>query len=231
MRWILLVLILLALTVDPSATPVLAQTPEGGRNQIVTMGGGLVTIAPDQATITVGAQAQHANAAEAMAEVNRVATQILTRWQQLGIRRDDIRTSSAQVFPIYSTPREGAQQITGYRAIYTLTVILNNLGQVGQAIDAAMTAGANVVQGLSFGLRDPSAARTEALGMAVREARQKAEAIAGAAGLRVRGIERIVEGGVGVQVREIRGVAASAATPIEPGNVVVNAQVTVVFNF
>lgn len=235
MRWILVLPILLALAVAPVVTsvvtPAAAQTPEGGRNQIVTTGNGLVAIAPDQAVVTVGAQAQHPTAAEAMAEVNRIAAQILARWQQLGIRREDIRTSAVQVFPVYTTPREGVQQITGYRASYTLTATLNNLTLVGQAIDAAITSGANVVQGITFGLRDASAARTEALGMAVREARQKAEAIAGAAGLRIRGIDRIVEGGVGIQVREIRATNGAAPTPIEPGTVTVTAQVTVVFNY
>ena len=238
MRWMLGVplLLALALVVIPAAAPVMtpavAQTPEGGHNQIVTSGDGLVTVAPDQAIVSVGAQAQHANAAEAMTEVNRIANQILARWQQLGIRREDIRTSSVQVFPVYGSPREGAPQITGYRALYTLTVTLNTLSLVGQCIDAAMAAGANLVQGITFGLRDPSTARTEALGMAVREARQKAGAIAGAAGLRIRNIDRIVEGGVSVQVREMRvAQAVPGFTPVEPGNVVVTAQITVVFNY
>jgi hypothetical protein len=182
--------------------------------------------------VSVGVQAQHAAAAEAMAEVGRIASQILARWQQLGIRREDIRTSAVQVFPVYTTPREGAQQITGYRASYVLAVNLNNLTLVGQTIDTAMAAGANVVQGITFGLRDASSARAEALSMAVREARQKAEAIAGAAGLRIRGIDRIVENSVGIQVRELRAApAATGSTPIEPGNVIVTAQITVVFNF
>ncbi len=166
-----------------------------------------------------------------MAEVNKTATQILARWQQLNIRREEIRTSAVQVFPVYTVPREGVQQITGYRASYMLTATLNNLTLVGQVIDAAISSGANVVQGITFGLRDATAARTEALGMAVREARQKAEVIAGAAGLRIRGIDRIVEGGGGIQVREIRATTAAAPTPIEPGTVTVTAQVTVVFSY
>jgi uncharacterized protein YggE len=237
MRWIVatpIMLLVLALipAMAPVVTPAAAQTPEGDHNQIVTSGNGTVTVAPDQATVSVGAQAQHANAAEAMAEVGRTANQILARWQQLGIRREDIRTSSVQVFPIYNAPREGAPQITGYRASYALTVTLNNMNLVGSSIDAAMAAGANVVQGITFGLRDSSSSRTEALAMAVREARQKAEAIAAAAGLRIRGIDRIVEGNVAVQVREMRAAqTAPGSTPIEPGNVIVTAQLTVVFTY
>jgi uncharacterized protein YggE len=209
------------------------QPEQGGRNQIVTSGNGQVTVTPDQATLSVGAQAQRPTAAEAMAEVNRAATQIIGRWQQLGIRREDVQTASIQVFPVYNTPREGAQpQVTGYRAFYGLAVMVRDLNLVGRAVDAAVAGGANAIQGVTFGLRETARARNEALAMAVREAREKAEAIAGAAGLRIRGIERIVEAGEGVAVREQRlAPAAVAQTPIEPGTLTVTARVTVVFGY
>lgn len=229
MRWILPGLIVLTLITVPAVG---AQTPEAGRNQIITTGGGRIEVAPDQATITVGAQAQRPTAAEAIAEVNRVAAQAAERLRALGVRPDAIRTASVQVVPVYSTPRDGAApQVTGYRAASMLTVTLNDLALVGRSIDAAIGVGANVVHGLTFGLRDPSRARNDALAMAVREAREKADAIAQAAGLRITGIERIVEEGATVAPRELRIAAAPMPTPIEPGLVSVTAQVSVVFRY
>ncbi|MGH2403276.1 MAG: SIMPL domain-containing protein [bacterium] len=71
------------------------------------------------------------------------------------------------------------------------------------------------MQGVTFGLRSASRARQDALAMAVREAREKADAIAGAAGLRIRAIERIVEAGDGVILREQRlAPSVAAQTPI-----------------
>ncbi|HEV8339390.1 MAG TPA: SIMPL domain-containing protein [bacterium] len=231
MRWLLAGV--LALSVLAGTAPVAAQTPEPGRNQIVTTGHGQVDVPPDQVTLTVGAQVQRATAAEAMAEVNRVVTATLARWQQLGVRREDIRTSAVQVFPVFSAPREGAPQITGYRALSLLTLTTATLPLVGRAIDAAVAAGATTIQGISFGLRNATKARTEALALAVREAREKGDAIAQAAGLRIRGIDRIVEGGVDVIVREARTIQAAPAppAPVEPGLVTVTAQVTIIFNF
>lgn len=213
--------------------PVAAQTPEAGRNQIVTTGHGQVDVPPDQAILTVGAQAQRATAAEAMAEVNRIVAATLARWQQLGVRREDIRTAAVQVFPVFSAPREGTPQITGYRTTSLLTLTTMNLSLVGRAIDAAVAGGANTIQGISFGLRNATKARTDALALAVREAREKGDAIAQAAGLRIRGIDRIVEGGVEVILREARGIQAAPAAPapVEPGLVTVTAHVTVIFNF
>lgn len=236
MRWVLAALIVtLAATIPIVARtiPASAQTPEAGRNQIVTTGAGRTEIAPDQATLHAGAQAQRPTAAEAAAEVNRIATQVLARLQALGVRSEDVRTSAVQVFPVYSQARDGAApQITGYRATYMLTITLTNLALVGRAIDAAVEGGANMIQGITFGLRNPSRARNQALAAAVRDAREKSEAIAQAAGLRISGIERITEEGASVQPREMRMAAgAQVATPIEPGTVIVAAQVTVVFRY
>ncbi len=229
MRWLLVTALALML----AAFPVAAQVPEAGKNQIVTTGMGRVEAEPNQAIVTVGVLVQRPTAAAASAEAARVADQILTRLQQLGLRRPDIRTSGLQLTPVYSTPRDGAPTIVGYRASYTLTITLNDLKLVGPALDESVKAGANTIAGISFGLRDASAARREALTMAVRDAREKADVIARAAGLQIKGVERIVEEGVDVQVRTLeRALPAPAApTPIEPGTVSVIARVTAVFNF
>jgi len=229
MRWIIASLVIALVLAIPAA----GQTPEASRNQIVTTGSARIDVAPDQATLSVGAEAQRPTAAEAMDAVNRIATQILARWQQLGVRREDIRTSSVQVFPVYTAPRDGsAPQIAGYRATYLVTLTTTNLPLLGRAIDTAVAAGANTMRGITFGLRDATKARTEALTLAVREAREKAEAIAQAAGLRIKAIDRVVEGGVEVQVRELTFArAAPAPTQVEPGTVTVTASVTIVFSY
>jgi len=215
-------------------TPVSAQVPEGGRNQIITHGMGRIEVAPNQASVTVGFQVQRSTAAEASGEANRVAEQILNRLQQIGVRRQDIRTSGIQLSPVYTTPREGAPQIVGYRASYTLTLTLTDLRQVGPSIDESVKAGANTIAGVAFGLRDMSDARREALAAAVREARDKADAIARAAGLQIKGIQQIVEEGVEFAIprMEQRAMPApSIPTPIETGLIAVTARVTIVFNY
>lgn len=232
MRWFMLALVTLALTAAPAS----AQVPEIGHNQIVTRGTGRVDVPPTQAVVTVGVQVQRPTAAEAGAEASRVADQILARLAQLGIRRQDIRTSGVQLQPVYTTPREGgAPRIAGYTATYTLTLTLSDLRQVGPALDEAVKAGANLIQGVAFGLKDDSEPRKDALAAAVREAREKAEAIARAAGLQIKGIDRIVEEGVEIQTRVMEAVPRPALpavpTPIEPGLITVTARVVIIFNF
>lgn len=231
MRILIVVLLAMMVTIPPAA----AQVPETARNQIITHGSGEVEVPPTQAVVTVGAQIQRPAAAEASGEVSRIADQILARVQALGVRRLDIRTSGVQLTPVFSTPRDGTPQVVAYRAIYTLTVTLTDLRLVGPVIDESVKVGANQVLGVSFGLRDASEARRDALTMAVREARDKADAIARAAGLQIKGILQISEEFVGVEVRSLgRAVPApspTVPTPIEPGLISVTARVTMVFTY
>jgi hypothetical protein len=207
---------------------------DAGRNQIVTTGMGRVDVPPTQAVVTAGVQVQRPTAAEASQEAARVTEQILARVTQAGLRRQDIRTSGVTLHPVFAAPRDGAPRITAYQATSTLTVTVNDLRLVGPVIDEAVRAGANTISGPAFGLRDSGEARREALTLAVREAREKADAIARAAGLQIKGIERIVEEGVDVQIRGLeRAIPAPApgSTPIEPGTIGVLARVTIYFTF
>ena len=226
-------IIVLALMISTVA-PLHAQVPEPGRNQILTTGMGRVDVAPTQAVIILGVQIQRPTAAEASQDAARVTDQILARITQAGIRRQDIRTSGVTLRPVYTTPRDGAPRITAYQATSTLTVMITELRLVGPVIDEAVRAGANTISGPSFGLRDTSDAQREALTLAVREAREKAEAIARAAGLQIKGIERIVEEGLDVQIRALERAVPTPApvpTPIEPGTISVVARVTIIFTF
>lgn len=216
--------------------PAGVQAQEASRNQIVTHGVGTVQVPPTQAVITVGAQVQRAAAAEASAEVARIADQVLARLAALGIRRQDIRTSGVRLMPVFTAPRDGAPQIAGYRAVHTLTVTVTDLRQAGPILDESVRAGANQVLEVTFGLRDAGEARREALTQAVREAREKADAIARAANLQIRGIAQITEEFVGVEIQGLgRAVPApgpqTVPTPIEPGLISVTARVTIAFSF
>jgi uncharacterized protein YggE len=111
----------------------------------------------------------------------------------------------------------------------TVHVRTKGLARFGALIDAAVQAGANQVQRLTFTLSDDSEPRRTALGRAAAQARDKAQSIAAALGLKVGRVQSVVEqdsGGVRPLVREAYAMqAAPAPTPIEPGAVEVRARV------
>jgi uncharacterized protein YggE len=198
------------------SAPVLSSSD---RHQLVVTGMGRVEVTPDLAQVTVGVQVQRPGADEALAEASRRTEAVVQRLLGLGVRRADVRTVGLNLEPVFVSGR-----ITGYRASILTSARIRNPMLAGRAIDAAVEAGANLVQGVVFGLADPSQARLRALDRAIHDAQEKATAIAASAGLELRGIDRIVEGGV-------EGPAAlrAASGAVEPGLVTVTAQVTVVF--
>ena len=150
------------------------------------------------------------------------------------------------LWPIYAGPRPGQprrqegedeQRLVGYRASNVLEIRVKDLSKIGPVIDAAIQAGANRLESVNFMLKDDLDARNTALESAAKKARSKAEALAEAMGVTIEGVEEIVEGGVRLYppqpMGRMRGMAMAAEamsdTPVQPGQVRVQASVTVTY--
>jgi uncharacterized protein YggE len=150
----------------------------------------------------------------------------------IGIPDKNIQTNGVSLYPIY----DQGQTISGYNASNNVVVTVDDVNQVGAVLDAAVRAGANQATNVQFGFKDESALRNQALAAAAADARGKADALAGALGLQITGIESVAEGGVSTPILQqprplAVAAAAPAAAPIEPGELEVVAQVTVVFGY
>ena len=112
-----------------------------------------------------------------------------------------------------------------------VTVRVRALDQVGSVLDAAVTDGANTLNGISFGLADPVPATDEARKAAVADARRKAELYAAAAGVKVGKVLSISENGGYAQPMMMAEAMAgkSAAVPVQAGELSVAASVNVTF--
>ena len=117
----------------------------------------------------------------------------------------DIKTISYTVSPNYRYPKEGGEpSITGYTATNLVRVTLDDLTQVGKAIDAATATGANRIQNLRFSIKDEQGVQSQALREAAIKARQKAEALAGALGLKIQRVLAVTENSQGaIPFREV----------------------------
>lgn len=202
--------------------------------RVITVSGqGEVMATPDRASIQLGATAQTQDAAGAQGQVNKIVQKILEGVKGLGIPASSITTTGISLSPVYSdkrgqdTPSEPS--IVGYRANNTVRVQLDDLSKVGAVIDAGVEAGANTIQDLSFDLKDDTAQRQEALKLAVRTAQSKAQAIAEALNVKLGRVQDVSESGVSVirPFAQERYMAAAAAAPVEPGQLRVQASVTI----
>jgi len=193
---------------------------------------------PDRAWADFGVETEAATASQAADQNARKMEAVITALVRAGVARENVRTSDFNVFPVYDNPRDGTGEprIRGYRAANVVTAQTDEVRRVGPLVDAALAAGANRINSVRFGMRDPDRARDVALRDALRRAR--AEAAVLAEGMSVQ-LGRVLDVSTSIapqmpqpvyyRVQTQMADAAASATPIEPGQQTVNATVTVVF--
>jgi len=183
---------------------------------IVVMGTGRVALRPDTGVIDVGVEARAARLADATAEVDRKMREVLARVKALGVRDADVRTTVYAVEPI-AEPRQAGDasaRIVGYRVSNVVQVRARDVNGLGSIVDAAVTAGANVVRNIHFTLDNPSKAEAEARVLAMQDATERARQVAAAAGVR---LGRLLSATESSPVRPVTRMAVTMAGPVEPG--------------
>jgi hypothetical protein len=206
----------------------------------LTVGGrGEVSVAPDRAVLSLGAVTQAAKASEAQSQVNQVVRNIIKSIKSLGVADKNIATIDLSIYPVYGNQQPEPQgqntqpAIRGYRASNIIRVQIEKLENLGAIIDAGLNAGANRIEALLFDLKDDREHRTQALRLATEEADAKANAIAKAMEVEIVGIKQISETGISLvrpQMNSGRVFSAkTAATPVQTGQVRVEASLTVTY--
>jgi uncharacterized protein len=233
-------IVLPALLILLASLPGYAQSPSPPPPSLAVEGNGQVRVAPDEATVRLGVVAQDASARTAQEKANRISNAILAAVEKLGVDRKDIQTSQLNLNPLYAQarpdPNSGAEtepRITGYQASSSVIIRLDQLDQIGRVVDAGLAAGANQIEGVTFGLRDDRPARQRALEAAVQQARAKAQTFATALGVKLGEVLEAREGSIG-EVQPVfekrmafQAMDAAASTPVVPGEIAVDASVAI----
>jgi hypothetical protein len=195
---------------------------------ITVVGTGTATVAPDTATWSFGVQTSAESAEAALAANSEAMDRVLAALRNAGIEGKDLQTEQVSVYP--RTSDDGIS-IVGYDASNTVRATIRNLDEAGAIVDAAVAAGANQVYGPSLTVSDTEAQYRAAVEAAFADARTRAEAIAGLAGVTLGAPVAIVEGGGGGAVPYYGDVAVEAArdVAVEPGTQDVGASLTVTF--
>ena len=197
---------------------------------------GRASAAPDEASIVLGVRTDAPTAAAAAADNARKQQAILAAVKSVLPAGSMVQTQGYNISPVFAHDQHGgAPRITGYQVSNTVHIRLHEMSLVGKVIDLAIGAGANEVQGLSFGVKDPGPLRARAVEDAARRARAEAELLARSLGLVITGIKLVEIGGPPAVMpfeksMALARVGGDAATPIESGEVESSVQVTVTFD-
>jgi uncharacterized protein YggE len=199
---------------------------------VVTTGEGTVRRAPDRAFVTIAAESQ-ARQPKAAQQANAIAmTDVLEKLTALGFSGDAVRTLSFGVEPQYDWA-DGRQTLRGYIARNVVEVRIDDIGRVGEVVDAAVASGATQVRNVRFTLKDMAAVEREALTLASRDALGRAQALAEGVSRRVDRVVRLDEtreSAPGPQMMRMSAPAMAAeaapSTPVAAGEIEVRSHVT-----
>jgi uncharacterized protein YggE len=199
---------------------------------VTVRGVGRVSGKPDLLTVVLGVETTAAHAVDALRDNNQRASSVIDVLKGRGVDPKDIQTSQLSINPQFD--RDG-RRITGYSVSNLVTAKLRDLGGAGALIDdAAAKAGDGIrVQSLSFSIEDTSKLVVEARKSAVKAAREQADQLTAAAGVKLGHLITIAEESSEqppvIQYDRAAGQAGAASAPIEAGSQELRLSVTVVY--
>ncbi|NCX00982.1 MAG: DUF541 domain-containing protein [Actinobacteria bacterium] len=211
-----------------SALP--ANAAENSKHITVT-GVGTSMVTPDAVRFFASVSVIAKSNKEALASASKSATAVRGALRDNGIAVKDIKTSSLTVYPEYNYSQDKGQQLIGYRATQSFTVVIRKAENAGVVIDAVVSAGGDNVQinGISPFLSNGAAATEQARQAAVADARARANSYAKYLGASLGRVISLTEVNAPVYNFPImaKGAAAEDATQIDLGETEVTVTVTV----
>jgi uncharacterized protein YggE len=201
---------------------------------IAVTGVGRITVAPDQASIRLGVQTEAETAVDALTENDTQMQAVLTALQRANIPRTDIQTRSLMLFPRYESPdpQSTTVELVGYTVTNTVEVRARELDNLGPLLDAAVRAGANIIENVQFQAGDAADQLDRAHQAAMEDARTKAARLATLAGGELGAVLKVEQFGVQspIPFAADRLGAGGAQVAVEPGTLTIEVMLQVTWS-
>lgn len=208
-------------------------------NQMSVSAEGEIFAKPDIATISFGVQTKaYDEAVEATTAGTEKMNAVMEVFEDLDIDEKDIKTTQYNLNPVYNWLRdEGTRELIGYELYQSATVKIRDLEKIGDVIEAVSSAGANQVGNVNFTIDDTDQLQSQARDEAIAKAKEKAEAIADAAGISLGKIINVYESSAPqpmyrndfAYAESAMGVGGKAIPDIQTGEMEVTVNVTLVY--
>ncbi|NMC51343.1 SIMPL domain-containing protein [Candidatus Kuenenbacteria bacterium] len=192
--WWYKVLVVLCVTAIVIVSVVLALRRNDFNNQFSVSATGRVFAKPDIANLTVGLKTEaKQTAALAVKENTTKMNEIIKVLKDLAIEEKDIKTTNYSLNPVYDWTEKSGQTLRGYEVYQNVEIKIRDLDKIGDAIAKTAEKGANQVGNVSFTIDDEFELRNQAREEAIKKAKEKAESIVGATGIKLGKIINVYE--------------------------------------
>jgi uncharacterized protein YggE len=231
------IVIVMMLAMILSMMPATSLAADGTR-VIEVSGTGEARWTPDIAHLSLEVETHAATAEECSSKNAALAGKVVQQLKSKLAGKGNVVTGDYSLNPEYgeNMPRQ-KPAITGYSAQNTITVETTELSLLGSLIDGAISAGANRINYLNFGLRDDTKARQDAITNASKDAQAQAQALAASLNVKLKRVVKastVPERAPIMPMQRMGNIAfASAATnpptPVEASQITVTAIVSLTY--
>ncbi len=156
-----------------------------------------------------------------------VTNNVLAAIKEAGIDSADIQTKD------YSIRQDLSHSYPGdYTVTNTISIVIRNTELTGTIIDTAIANGANGLTSFTYGVSDTSTALRQARTLAVKDAQDAANLLAGASGCKVADVKQLSESYTTTSSNnfEMKALARANSTPIENGSIEISSHINVIYN-
>ena len=157
---------------------------------IITSGSGLISVSANMAELSLQLQAVNRNGAVAKEDVDSRVNDFIRALKRIGIDKADVIAPTLRLSPNYEYINQ-KQRFTGFRAVRSVTVTLNNLEQLNELMDTALDSGIDQIGQLQLKVRDEQQYQQQAREQAIEDSKQKAQTLAEAYGAKLGTIVQI----------------------------------------
>jgi uncharacterized protein YggE len=216
------------------------------RRTISVNGEAEVLVVPDVITLTIGIETSSTRIAEAKSRNDELTSNVIQAAIAKSVTRDSIKTDYLHIEPRYTDWRE--HYFLGYYVQRNVVLELKNVARFEELLGVLLESGANYVHGIDFRTSELRKHRDQARALAIRAAREKAQALAAELGQAIGQPTTIGEGwsswnssygsywGGHSGSNAMQNVVSNASSgssegssPTEPGKIRVGARVDVTF--
>lgn len=181
---------------------------------ISTTGSADVMVNPDQVVFTLAVETDNKDIMKAKADNDARISKIMAITKEYSIDSKYVKTDYINVNPKYTYKPNGDNVFTGYEIHRGMVITLKDLTKFDEFLTRLLAAGANYVQNVQFTTTELRKYKDQARSLAIRAAKEKAEALAKEIGQTT---------GKAISVQEIQEDAYSYYSPWGSGQYAVNA--------
>ncbi|HPD44893.1 MAG TPA: SIMPL domain-containing protein [Candidatus Woesebacteria bacterium] len=213
---LLLVILWFVLPINKGATP----------RQVTVVGEAKTRQRNQTAIFNAGVSITGVKKDSVVAEANKKVADLIQALKDFGIPEADLKTQSMNLNEEEIYPTKGKQ----WRAYNSIEIILRETAKAAALADLLAKSGANNIYGPNYSFEDTSMVSKTLYDEAIKDAREKAEMIAKAAGRRLGRVIQVDDSGSSAVYPLYRAAEGlGGGTAIEPGSTTISKILTVSF--